>query len=147
MSEGMVSSSSESSMVTTIGIPMPTPGMVTAPLFKGKHVEDFLDSLEQHADSARVPHSHLPGYVLCYCHMKVQIVIEGSVVWAGDDWVAARTFLLDPYGSNDSIPVNSPNCLCQWCFKHGESGIVLSQRDVDKYYREFTVLSLGFAPS
>ena len=64
-------SSSDSSIVTTLGIPMPTPGTPTTPNFKGKHVEDFLDSLEQHADSARVPHSQLPGYILRYCHMKV----------------------------------------------------------------------------
>jgi len=75
------------------------------------------------------------------------VVIEGSIVWAGDDWVAARTFLVDLYGSNDSIPVNSPDRLCQWCFKHGKSGITLSQRDIDKYYREFTALSSGLAPS
>jgi len=75
------------------------------------------------------------------------VVIEGSVIWAGDNWVAARTFLVDLYGSNDSIPINSPDHLRQWCFKHGESGIILSRRDVDKYYREFTVLSSGLAPS
>ena len=75
------------------------------------------------------------------------MVIEGSVIWAGDNWVAARTFLVDLYGSNDSIPINSPDHLRQWCFKHGESGIILSRRDVDKYYREFTVLSSGLAPS
>jgi len=126
---------------------MPTPGTPAAPNFKGKRIEDFLDSLEQHADSAWVPHSQLPGYVLRYCHMKVRVVIEGSIVWAGDNWVAARTFLIDLYGSNDSIPVNSPDRLRQWCFKHGESGITLSQRDIDKYYREFTALSSGLAPS
>jgi len=102
---------------------MPTLGMPAAPNFKGKHVEDFLDLLEQHTDSARVPHSQLPGYVLRYCHMKVRVVIEGSIVWAGDNWVATRTFLVDLYRSNDSIPVNSPDRLHQWCFKHGESGI------------------------
>jgi len=37
--------------------------------------------------------------------------------------------------------------LCQWCLKHSKLGVVLSQRDVDKYYREFTALSWGFAPS
>ena len=52
MVEGLESSTSESSVVTTIGVPMPTPGTSTAPYFKGKRVEDFLDSLEQHADSA-----------------------------------------------------------------------------------------------
>ena len=147
MPEGMVTSSSDSSVVTTIGIPMPTPGTPTAPYFKGKRVEDFLDSLEQHADSARVPHVQLPGYVLRYCHMKVRIVIEGASVWNGDNWVTARTYLVDLYGSNDSIPVNSPDRLCQWCLKHGESGIILSRRDVDKYFREFTALSSGLAPS
>ena len=105
---------------------MPTPRTPTAPHFKGKHVQDFLDSLEQHADSARVPHSQLPRYVLRYCHTKVRIVIEGSAVWNGDDWVSARNFLADLYSSNDSIPINSPDRLRQWCLKHGESGIVLS---------------------
>ncbi|EDR13463.1 uncharacterized protein LACBIDRAFT_322422 [Laccaria bicolor S238N-H82] len=41
----------ESSIVTTLRIPMPTPGTPTTPYFKGKRIEDFLDSLEQHADS------------------------------------------------------------------------------------------------
>jgi hypothetical protein len=140
-------SSSDSSIVTTLGVPMPTPGTPTAPYFKGKRVEDFLDSLEQHADSARVAHTQLPGYVLRYCHTKVRIVIEGSAVWAGDDWVKARTFLADLYISNDAIPVNSPDRLRQWSLKHGESGMMLSRRDVDKYYREFTALSSGLAPS
>jgi len=53
---------------------------------------------------------------------------------------------VDLYGSNDSIPINSPDRLHQWCLKHGESGMVLSRRDVDKYYREFTALSSGLAP-
>ena len=138
---------SESSVVTMLGIPMPTPGTPTAPDFKGKHVQDFLDSLEQHADSTQVPQSQLPRYVLRYCHTKVRIIIEGSAVWNGDDWVSARNFLADLYSSNDSIPINSPDRLCQWCLKHGESGIVLSWRDVDKYYREFMALSSGLAPS
>jgi len=47
----LAQSSSESSIVMTLGIPMPTPGTPTTPNFKGKHVEDFLDLLEQHADS------------------------------------------------------------------------------------------------
>ena len=140
-------SSSESSIVTTLGVPMPTPGTSTAPHFKGKQVEDFLDSLKQHADSARVPHLQLPGYILRYCCMKVQIMIEGSNAWAGDDWVTAKMFLADLYSLNNSIPINSPDWLRQWRLKHGKSGIVLSRRDMDKYYREFTALSSGLAPS
>ena len=79
--------------------------------------------------------------------MKVRVVIEGSVIWAGDDWVKARTFLADLYSWNDVIPVNPPDRLRQWSLKHGESGMMLSQRDVDKYYREFMALSSGLAPS
>ena len=65
----------------------PTSGTATAPYSKGKCVADFLDSLEQHADSTWIPHSHLLGYVLCYRHMKVRVVIEGSSVWTGDGWL------------------------------------------------------------
>ena len=145
--QASVSSSSENSLNATLGIPMPTPGAPGAPKFKGKRVSDFLDSLEQHADSARVPHSQLPGYVLRYCHTKVRMVIGASALLSGDDWVATRIFLDDLYGSNDSIPQNSPDWLRQWCSRHGESGSITSRRDVDKYYRDFTALSAELTPT
>ena len=66
---------SDTSLNAALGVPMPTAGTPGAPKFKGKHVSDFLDVLEQHANSARVPHSLLPGYVLRYCHTKVRMVI------------------------------------------------------------------------
>ena len=135
------SSASETSLNATLGVPMPMPGTPGAPKFKGKHVSDFLDSLEQHADSARVAHSLLPGYVLRYCHTKVQMVIGASKLLSGDDWVSTRVYLTDLYGSNDSIPPNSPDRLRHWCASHGESGIIASRKDVDKYYRDFTALS------
>ena len=50
--DSMTSSSSDKSLNATLGVPMPTPGTPGAPKFKGKHVSDFLDALEQHADSA-----------------------------------------------------------------------------------------------
>jgi len=59
-----VTSSSDISLNATLGIPMPTPGMPGTPKFKGKHISDFLDTLEQHVDSTRVSHTLLPGYVL-----------------------------------------------------------------------------------
>jgi len=58
--DSMSSSSSDKSLNTTLGVPMPTPGTPGTPKFKGKHISDFLDTLEQHADSARVSHSLLP---------------------------------------------------------------------------------------
>ena len=79
------SSPSDMSLNATLGIPMPTPGASGAPKFKGKCVSDFLDSLEQHADSACIPHSLLPGYVLRYCHTKVRTVIGASPLLSGDD--------------------------------------------------------------
>jgi len=97
--------------LTTLSIPMPTPGTPNTPLFKGKRVNDFLDSLEQHTDSAKIPHNHLPSYVLRYCHTKVCKVISGSEHFSSDDWVVARSYLLDLYGSNDTVPANSPDRL------------------------------------
>ena len=44
-------SPSDTSLNATLGVPMPTPGVPGAPKFKGKRVSDFLDVLEQHADS------------------------------------------------------------------------------------------------
>jgi len=143
----LVSSSLEGSLNATLGVPMPTPGTPGAPKFKGKHVSDFLDSLEQHADSARVAHSQLPGYVLRYCHPKVRMVIGASPFLSGDDWVATRVFLDDLYGSNDAVLLNSPDRLRQWCSKHGESGNITSRKDVDKYYRDFTALSSDLTPN
>ena len=133
--------------LATLSIPMPTPGTPNAPLFKGKRVNDFLDSLEQHADSAKIPHNHLPSYVLRYCHTKVCKVISGSSHFSADDWVSARTYLLDLYGSNDAVPANSPDRLRQWCLKHGETGFITSRKEVDKYYREFTALSSNLTPT
>ena len=140
------SSPSDMSLNATLGIPMPTPGASGAPKFKGKRVSDFLDSLEQHADSACIPHSLLPGYVLRYCHTKVRTVIGASPLLSGDDWVSTRVFLDDLYGSNDSVPLNSPDRLRQWCSKHGETGNISSRKDVDKYYRDFTALSSDLLP-
>ena len=142
----LVSSPSDTSLNATLGVPMPTPGTPGAPKFKGKHVSDFLDALEQHADSARVPHSLLPGYVLRYCHTKVRMVIGASALLTGDDWVQTRVYLTDLYGSNDSIPPNSPDRLRHWCTNHGESGSITSRKDVDKYYRDFTALSSDLTP-
>jgi len=129
-----LSSSSDKSLNTTLGVPMPTPGTPGAPKFKGKHISDFLDVLEQHADSARVSHSLLPSYVLRYCHSKVHLVIGASSFLSGDDWVATRVYLTNLYRSNDSVPSNSPDRLRHWCSSHGESGSITSQKDVDKYY-------------
>ena len=76
------SSSDSSISLATLSVPMLTPGTANAPLFKGKCMNDFLDPLEQHADSVKIPHNHLPSYVLRYCHTKVCKVISGSALVA-----------------------------------------------------------------
>jgi len=148
MVESTSTSVSDSSFsLATLSIPMPTPGTPNAPLFKGKCVNDFLDSLEQHTDSAKIPHNRLPSYVLRYCHIKVCKVISGSEHFSSDDWVVARTYLLDLYGSNDAVLANSPDRLRQWCLKHGEMGFITSRKEVDKYYCKFTALSSNLTPT
>jgi len=74
------------------------------------------------------------------------MVIRALTLLSGDDWVAMRVYLTDLYGLNDSIPPNSPDCLCHWCSSHGESGSITSQKDVDKYYQDFTALSSDLTP-
>jgi len=74
------------------------------------------------------------------------MVIGASLLLSGDDWVVTRVHLNDLYGLNDAILLNSPDRLCQWCSKHGESGNITSQKDVDKYYQDFTALSSDLSP-
>jgi len=75
------------------------------------------------------------------------MVIGSSLLLSGDDWVAVRVYLDDLYGLNDSIPLDSPDQLCQWCSKHRELGNLTSHKDVDKYYWDFTALSTDLAPN
>lgn len=130
--------SSSQNINSTISLPMPTPNTSGAPKFKGKLVSDFLDSLEVHADAARLPHTSLPQYVLRYCHYKVRHVIENSTLFAGHDWVAVRTYLIDLYASNDRAPHVSADRLRLWVKKHADAKSFLRIQDVDRYYREFT---------
>ena len=74
------------------------------------------------------------------------MVIGSSPLLTKDDWVEVRVYLDDLYGSNDSIPLNSPDRLRQWCSKQGELGSLASHKEVDKYYQDFTAISAGLAP-
>jgi len=76
-------------LVTCFIMPMPTPSSPGAPRFKGEHVNDFLDSLEVHANSAEVDLNDLPSYVLCYCSRHVKYVIEVATYWSQHDWAVA----------------------------------------------------------
>jgi len=80
---------------------MPAPGSPDAPLFKGKYVTDFLDTLEALASSSHTPFNDLPRYVLRYCHRRVHYIIEPAPFWTQNDWPAARAYLIKLYGSSD----------------------------------------------
>ncbi|KAF8221139.1 hypothetical protein L208DRAFT_1329924 [Tricholoma matsutake] len=60
---------------------MLTLGSLNAPHFKGKCVDNFLDSLKVHADSAEISHNDLPVHILQYCHQQVCYVIELAAHW------------------------------------------------------------------
>jgi hypothetical protein len=122
-------------------LPMPTPGSPTAPYFKGRHVTDFLDSLEAHATAANLPLNDLPGYVLRYCHLRVRNIIESSTHWTQHNWTAARSHLIDLYGSSDRKPRISSDRLRKWVGLHAETSSISRLQDVDRYYREFTAQS------
>ena len=57
----------------SLAVPMPMPGTDNAPYFKGTRVEDFLDSLKNHADNAQLSHTYLPAYVPHYCSDKIHV--------------------------------------------------------------------------
>ncbi|GLB40078.1 hypothetical protein LshimejAT787_0705880 [Lyophyllum shimeji] len=139
--------SDSSSGTFAVATPMPTAGTPNAPFFKGKGIQDFLDSLEQHADQARINHDRLPQYILRYCHPRVRKVIEGEPLWAGSDWASCSAYLVDLYGSNDKTPPHTPERLRLWTDKHGEVGRIASIQDVDKYFRKFTQLSSTLLPN
>lgn len=101
-----------------------------------------MDSLEQHADRARVTHLQLPGYVFRYCLRKVKRVIENMPELGSDDWVALRTMMIDLYGMNNSTLVVNLELFWAWMTKHGMEGSITSKHEVGKYYRQFKQLAV-----
>jgi hypothetical protein len=85
-------------------MPMPASNSPNAPVFKGKRVNDFLDTLEALATTSLVDFNDLPAYVLRYCHRRVRDVIEEAPHWIQRDWNATRAYLIKLYGSNDRQP-------------------------------------------
>jgi hypothetical protein len=58
-------------------------------------------------------------------------------VWTGNDWTAARAFLIKLYASADEDSLITSDKLRAWIKKHTEKGIFEHLRDIDKYYRKF----------
>jgi hypothetical protein len=125
----------------SLAVPMPTPGTDNAPYFKGTRVEDFLDSLENHADNARLSHTYLPAYVPRYCSDKIRQMIRRHAVWSGTDWAAARAFLVKLYASADQDPLITSDKFRAWVKRHATEGAFTRLQDIDKYYRRFITQS------
>ena len=125
-------------LVTRFVTPMPTPSSPGAPRFKGECVNEFLDSLEVHANSAEVDLNDLPSYVLRYCSRRVKYVIEVATCWSQYDWAVARAYLIKLYGSNDKKQHITSDKLRRWIKKHSMKKAFNSLQDVDRYYHEFT---------
>lgn len=117
---------------------MPIPGTQNAPLFKGKYVTDFTDTLEALAFSSQIRLEDLPRYVPRYCHRRVRYVIEVAPLWSQNNWPATRAYLVKLYGSNDHKPHVSPDKFRKWVKHHSKDTTFSNVQDVDEYLREFT---------
>ena len=144
MSTSVSNASTTGSLFTnlhSLAVPMPTPNTDNAPYFRGVRVEDFLDSLENHADNARLSYTALPTYVPRYCSDNIRQLIRRHAVWTGSDWAAARAFLVKLYASADRDPLITSDKLRAWVKKHAAEGVFSRSQDVDKYYRKFITQS------
>ncbi|KAF8227223.1 hypothetical protein L208DRAFT_1297713 [Tricholoma matsutake] len=131
---------------------MPMPCSPNTPLFKGKHVNDFLDSLEMLASQALVNFSYLPSYVLRYSHRCVRDVIEFAPYWTQQDWHAAHAYLNKLYGSINCNPRVTADKFHKWIKHHSCDETFKSVQDVNQYYHKFmaqvaVLLSMQFITS
>ncbi|KAF8241121.1 hypothetical protein L208DRAFT_1057040, partial [Tricholoma matsutake] len=113
------------------------PGTLNAPLFKGKYVNDFLDTLEALTSTSQIRLEDLLSYVLHYCHRHVHNIVEFAPHWTQNDWPAACAYLIKLYGSSDRKPHISTDKLCKWIKHHSCHETFKSVQDVDQYYCEY----------
>ncbi|KAF8241162.1 hypothetical protein L208DRAFT_1175328, partial [Tricholoma matsutake] len=118
---------------------MPTPSSPNAPYFKGRCINDFLDSLEVLTDTAEVPLTELPAYILRYCNRRIRYTIESAAHWAQQDWEATQTYLVKLYGSDDHKPRISQDKLRRWVKRHAKCKAFSRVQHADHYYRDFNV--------
>lgn len=114
--------------------PMPIPGTLDTPLFKGKYVTNFLDTLKVFTSSSQVLFDNLPSYILCYCHRRVHDIVEFTPLWTQNDWPTVRAYLIKLYGSEDHKPHVSADNLQKWIKHHSCNETFRSIQDVDQYY-------------
>ena len=114
--------------------PMPAPSSVNAPHFKGKHVTEFLDSLELHATAVQIDLNSLPRHVLQYCSRKVRYTIESAPHWKQSDWAATHAYLIKLYGLNDRKHHFTMEKFRKWVDEYSDRKSFSNVQDVDWYY-------------
>ncbi|KAI0666176.1 hypothetical protein C8Q78DRAFT_934746, partial [Trametes maxima] len=121
---------------------MPDPKDRKAPLFKGKDVFDFVQSLEHLARACGMEFSELPGYVLRYCSQNVRDVLVNENVLAGHDWLAAKSRLIFLYESQTLRFKATTSKFRAFAEKQKKKSMVKDRKSLDKYRNRF-VKELG----
>ncbi|RDX40169.1 hypothetical protein OH76DRAFT_1366643 [Lentinus brumalis] len=109
-----------------------------APRFKGKHVEEFITSLEHLADVNTVEDKHLPKAVVRYASSKVKSVLEAEVAFEGEDWVLAKERLRYIFGSLTRTHKPEPRKLRKFVEESAAESSVTSLVTLDHYNFEFS---------
>ncbi|OJT10003.1 hypothetical protein TRAPUB_13516 [Trametes pubescens] len=116
---------------------MPDPKDRRAPKFKGKHVEVFVQTLEQLAQACSVNNKELPGWVLRYCASDVRYVLVNESVFKGDDWELAKKRLIYLYESQTSHYKPTVHKLRKFYKKQKNHSSVRNRKTLDKYRNRF----------
>ncbi|KAF9054753.1 hypothetical protein BJ165DRAFT_1316552, partial [Panaeolus papilionaceus] len=120
---------------------LPVPRSSSAPLFDGKYVNDFLDTLEHHARVAALPETELPKLIAKYCTDEVKAVIRYNPVLAGVDWKATKELFIELYGAEDLPPKASLEQLRSFIRDSVRGRDFATRADLDRYHRGYVTLA------
>lgn len=119
-------------------ISMPHSRSAGVPVFKGKHLSNFLDSLAFHVEQAQIDQDNLPKMVLCYCSLSICKVLQGTSCFQGCSWMAVVEYMTKLYSSSDKMPPASADHLHTWVTEHTSNGSIGSTQSIDRYFCKFT---------
>ncbi|KAF9030047.1 hypothetical protein BJ165DRAFT_1535810 [Panaeolus papilionaceus] len=120
---------------------LPVPRSSSAPLFDGKYVNDFLDTLEHHARVTALPETELPKLIAKYCTDEVKAVIRYNPVLAGVDWKATKELFIELYGAEDLPPKASLEQLRSFIRDSARGRDFATRADLDRYHRGYVTLA------
>ncbi|KAJ3532826.1 hypothetical protein NM688_g7366 [Phlebia brevispora] len=81
-------------MHATVLLPLPTPDAKNAPHFDGKHLDQFLQTLEILVKNAGLTDTALPSLVKAYSSKCINKALAGDeAIFSGTDWAAAKAKL------------------------------------------------------